>query len=325
MSPHLHSRHQESLLRELGDVVVRALSDGDVTEVFLNPSGELWIDCHSKGLVQTGERMAPEQAESLLSTVAGLLDRTIGPKNPILEAELPLEGSRIEGLLPPVAPAPVFAIRKRATAVFSLEELQLQGVLSADQVEFLRAALLDRQNILVSGGPGSGKTTFVNALLREMEWLAHRTERLLLLEDTYELQCTSSNHVTLHTSAEVTLRDLVRASLRLRPDRLIVGEVRGPEALDLLKAWNTGCPGGCATVHANSAADALDRVHQLILEAGVSALPLLVARAIDLVVHMDRSGSHRKVQEIASIHGLDDSGDYDLHIVGHIHPRESAP
>ncbi len=297
-------RHRRSLLRELGDVVVQALSDDDVTEVMRNADGQLWVDSRSRGLVRAGAEMSAPQAESLLSTVAGLLDRIVNDRHPILEAELPLDGSRIEGLLPPLVPSPVFAIRKRAAQVFTFDDYVADRILSSDQADILRGAIVDRQNILVSGGPGSGKTTFTNALLREMEWLAPRTERLVLIEDTYELRCQSANHVTLHTTEEITLRDLVRAAIRLRPDRVVIGEVRGAEALDLLKAWNTGNPGGCATVHANSAEDALDRLNQLAQEAGVPTQARLVASTVDLVAHMERAGSRRRVHELVSVHGL---------------------
>ena len=298
------SRHRESLVRELGDTVVGALSDDDVTEIMRNPDGELWIDSRSRGLVRAGAEMSAAQAESLISTVAGLLDRVVNDQSPILEAELPLDGSRIEGLLPPVVPSPVFAIRKRAVRVFTFDDYVADGILSADQADILRGAIVDRQNIVISGGPGSGKTTFANALLREMEWLAPRTERLVLIEDTYELRCQSPNHVTMHTTEGVTLRDLVRAAIRLRPDRVVIGEVRGAEALDLLKAWNTGNPGGCATVHANSAEDALGRLDQLAQEAGVPSQQRLVASTVDLVAHMERAGSSRRVRELVSVHGL---------------------
>ena len=269
--------------------------------------------------------MSAAQAESLISTVAGLLDRVVNDQSPILEAELPLDGSRIEGLLPPVVPSPVFAIRKRAVRVFTFDDYAADGILSADQADMLRGAIVDRQNIVISGGPGSGKTTFANAVLREMEWLAPRTERLVLIEDTYELRCPSPNHVTLHTTDEVTLRDLVRAAIRLRPDRIVIGEVRGAEALDLLKAWNTGNPGGCATVHANSAEDALGRLDQLAQEAGVPSQQRLVASTVDLVAHMERAGSTRRVRELVSVHGLSPEGEIQVEPIAEPPAKEEIP
>jgi type IV secretion system protein VirB11 len=313
------ARHHESLVRELGDFIVGALANADITEIMLNPDGELWVDSRTRGLARAGAEMPAHQAESLLSTVAGLLDRIINEENPILEAELPLDGSRIEGLLPPVVPSPVFAIRKRPTRVFTLDDYIADRILTADQADILRGAIVDRQNLLISGGPGSGKTTFANAVLREMDWLAPRAERYLLIEDTYELQCKSPNHVTLHTTENVSLRDLVRAAIRLRPDRIVIGEVRGEEALDLLKAWNTGNPGGCATVHANSAVDALSRLDQLAQEAGVPSQARLVASTVDLVAHMERSGSSRRVRELVSVHGLTAAGEY------HVEPIAEPP
>ena len=299
------TRHRESLLRELGDSVAQALADDDITEVMRNADGELWIDSRTKGLVRLDATMGDPQAESLLSTVAGLLNRVVNDQHPILEAELPLDGSRIEGLLPPVVPSPVFAIRKRAISIYTLDQYVEEGILTQDQADALLGPSSAAQNILISGGPGSGKTTLANALLREMEWLAPRAERLLLLEDTYELQCHSPNHVTLHTTENVSLRDLVRAAIRLRPDRIIIGEVRGAEALDLLKAWNTGNPGGCATVHANSAGEALTRLDQLAQEAGVPSQTRLIASTVHLVVHMERHGSSRRVRQLVSVQGVE--------------------
>ena len=318
-------RHRESLQRELGDAVVQALTDEDITEVMRNADGELWLDSRSRGLVRANAQMSPAQAESLLSTVAGLLDRVVNRDHPILEAELPLDGSRIEGLLPPVVPSPVFAIRKRAAQVFTFEDYVSDGILTTDQADILRGAIVDRQNLVISGGPGSGKTTFANAVLREMEWLASRTERLVLIEDTYELRCPSPNHVTLHTTEEVALRDLVRAAIRLRPDRIVIGEVRGAEALDLLKAWNTGNPGGCATVHANNAEDALVRLDQLAQEAGVPAQVRLVASSVDLVAHMERYGSCRRVAQLASVSGLGPDSEFVVEPIGEPRAKKEIP
>ena len=296
-------RNRQALERELGAAVLGALGDPDLTEVMLNADGRLWTDSLIRGLEPLGERRTRLQAMSLISTVAGLLDRVVDRHHPVLEVELPLDGSRFEALVPPVVEAPIFAIRKRAGRVLPLEQYLAEGSLQPEQLEALQGAIERRQNILVAGGPGSGKTTFVNALLQEMVRLAPEGQRFGLLEDTYELRCEAPNHFSLHTSDSVSLRQLVRAALRLRPDRLIVGEVRGAEAHDLLKAWNTGNPGGCATVHANGAADALERLDLLAQEAGVPSQARWIASTVDWVAFLERHGNRRRVAELVRIRG----------------------
>jgi len=207
-----------------------------------------------------------------------------------------------------VAPAPCFAIRKPAFRIHRLFDYVTDGIMSADIARLLSLAVVERHNILVAGGTSSGKTTLANALLAEM---AHLDERVILIEDTRELQCAAPDTVALRTRAGVaSMADLVRSTLRLRPDRIIVGEVRGAEALDMLKAWNTGHPGGIATVHANSARSALDRVEQLVAEAVLTVPRRLIADAIDIVVFIAGRGSDRRVETILSVTGLDPQGDY---------------
>jgi type IV secretion system protein VirB11 len=182
------------------------------------------------------------------------------------------------------------------------------------QAAALKKAVIDRKNILVAGGTSSGKTTLANALLAEV---AQQDERVILIEDTRELQCTAPDCVALRTKAGVvSLADLVRSTLRLRPDRIIVGEVRGPEALDMLKAWNTGHPGGIATVHANSAESALYRLEQLIQEVVTTVPRRLIAEAIDTIVFISGRGIARRIETITQLDGLDPDGNYKL---THIH------
>jgi type IV secretion system protein VirB11 len=234
---------------------------------------------------------------------------------PIVSAELPAHGEgageRFEGILPPVATAPCFAIRKPAARIHSLGDYVADGIMSRDVAELLRQAVLHRANIVVAGGTSSGKTTLANALLNEM---AEIDERIVIIEDTRELQCPAADTVALRTRAgHVTIGDLVRSTLRLRPDRIIVGEVRGPEALDMLKAWNTGHPGGIATVHANSATAALHRLESLVQEAVVTVPRRLIAEAIDLVVFISGRGLARRVAAAVQLDGLDGaSGEYRL-------------
>jgi len=221
---------------------------------------------------------------------------------PILSAELPETGERFEGVLPPVVRAPAFAIRKRAVGVIPLERYVLDGIMTEPQAESLRVAARNRKNILIVGGTSTGKTTLANALLGE---IASTGDRVILLEDTVKLQCMSEDHVPLWTRAGiVSMAELVRSTLRLRPDRIVVGEVRGPEALDLLKAWGTGHPGGIATIHAGSARGALVRLEQLIQEVVVTVPRALIAEAVDVVIFIAGRGRKRRVDEIAYVHGL---------------------
>ena len=230
--------------------------------------------------------------------------------SPRVSAELPETGERFEGLIPPVVAAPAFAIRKPAVAIFTLDDYVAAGIMSFDEADALRRAVKRRRNILVAGGTSTGKTTLVNALLAEV---AKTSDRVVLIEDTRELQCKSPNLVALRTKDGVaSLSDLVRSSLRLRPDRIPIGEVRGAEALDLLKAWGTGHPGGIGTIHAGSAIGALRRLEQLIQEAVVTVPRALIVETIDLIAVLAGRGSERRLAELAAIEGLGPNGDYVL-------------
>jgi hypothetical protein len=208
---------------------------------------------------------------------------------------------------------------KTLARVATLADYVADGIVSATQAKALAAAVRSRRNLLIAGGTSSGKTTLANALLAEM---AQLDERVILIEDTRELQCSAPDCVALRTKAGVvSLADLVRSTLRLRPDRIIVGEVRGAEALDMLKAWNTGHPGGIATVHANSARGALYRIEQLVQETVVSVPRRLIADAINLIVFIHGRGTSRRIETIAEVTGLDPHGDYavklgDVHAIG---------
>jgi type IV secretion system protein VirB11 len=290
----------------LGPAIARFLEDPAVVEVMLNPDGRLWVDRLSDGLSDTGERLSAADGER----VAHHVGAEVHDRRPRVSAELPETGERFEGLLPPVVTAPVFAIRKPAVAVFTLDDYIAAGIMTADQAAILRQAVASRANILVAGGTSTGKTTLTNALLAEV---AKTTDRVIVIEDTRELQCRAQNIVAMRTKDGVaTLSDLVRSSLRLRPDRIPIGEVRGAEALDLLKAWGTGHPGGIGTIHAGTALGALRRLEQLIQEAVVTVPRALIAETIDLVAVLSGRGSARRLAELARVEGLRTDTDYRL-------------
>jgi len=296
----------------MGPAIAAALTDPLVIEVMINPDGALRLDRLGEGRSDTGMRFDPAQVERIIRLVASHARAEVHAGAPIVSAELPPHGQgageRFEGVLPPVSLAPCFSIRKPATRLYTLMDYVTDGIMSADAARLLSLAVVERRNILVAGSTSSGKTTLANALLAEM---AHLDERILLIEDTRELQSPAADTVALRTRpGSVTMADLVRSTLRLRPDRIIVGEVRGGEALDMLKAWNTGHPGGIATVHANSAASALLRVEQLIQEAVVTVPRRLIADAIDMVVFIAGRGASRRVETIARVAGLDAQGGY---------------
>jgi type IV secretion system protein VirB11 len=292
----------------LGPAIAAWLEDPVVVEVMLNPDGRLWVDRLAGGLVDTGERLAAADGERIVRLVAHHVGAEVHPASPRVSAELPETGERFEGLLPPVVTAPAFAIRKPAVAVFTLDDYAAAGIMTGVQAEGLRNAVRIRQNILVAGGTSTGKTTLTNALLAEV---AKTTDRVVLIEDTRELQCKSPNLVALRTKDGVaSLSDLVRSSLRLRPDRIPIGEVRGAEALDLLKAWGTGHPGGIGTVHAGTALGALRRLEQLIQEAVITVPRALIAETIDVIAVLSGRGADRRLTELARVEGLTADGDY---------------
>ena len=265
---------------------------------------------HIGSSADTGERLSAADGERIVRLVAHHVGAEVHPASPRVSAELPETGERFEGLIPPVVAAPAFAIRKPAVAVFTLDDYVATAIMTRRQAEFLRHAVAQRRNVLVAGGTSTGKTTLVNALLAEV---AKTSDRVVLIEDTRELQCRAPNLVALRTNDGVaSLSDLVRSSLRLRPDRIPIGEVRGAEALDLLKAWGTGHPGGIGTIHAGSALGALRRLEQLVQEAVVTVPRALIADTINVIAVLAGRGCERRLTEFALVEGLGPTGDYVL-------------
>src|SRR6267143_2836670 len=308
------SRGARMLHTAFGPAIARFLQDPAIIEVMLNPDGRLWIDRLSGGLAETTERLSAPDRERIARLVAHHVGAEVHGGAPRVSAELPETGERFERLLPPVVAAPAFAIRKPAVAVFTLDDYVAAGIMNLGQASALKVVVEARKNILVAGGTSSGKTTLTNALLAEV---AKTSDRVVLIEDTRELQCKAPNLVALRTKdGVISLSDLVRSSLRLRPDRIPIGEVRGAEALDLLKAWGTGHPGGIGTIHAGTALGALRRLEQLIQEAVVTVPRVLIAETINVIAVLSGRGTDRRLAELASVTGLGPSGDYGLAALG---------
>lgn len=315
-------RRRAMLRTAMGSAIAEALADPRLIEIMVNPDGALRLDRLGEGRTNTGVRMDAAQVERIIRLVASHARAEVHGDAPIVSAELPPHvegraGERFEGVLPPVSVGPCFSIRKPAERLYGLDEYVADGIMSQVAADRLKTCVTQRYNILIAGGTSSGKTTLANALLAEM---ASVDERIILIEDTRELQSPAHDTVALRTrpgnatgAGIVTMADLVRSTLRLRPDRIIVGEVRGPEALDMLKAWNTGHPGGIATVHANSAMSALYRIEGLVQEAVVTVPRRLIAEAIDIIVFISGRSLQRRITSIARVTGLDpDTGNYAL-------------
>ena len=321
------ARLDAKLRRELGDVVLSALDDPRTEDIVLNPDGRLWVKRQGTGFLSNGEMYAA-QAQAAIGTIAAQRGTVANYDRPILETELPIDGSRFEGIVPPVARRPIFAIRLRPRKVFTLEDYEAGQILScsedprnqqrrrrcfAESVrglshgEIIRAAVRDRKNILIVGSTGSGKTTLVNAILETIARLSP-SDRVVTIEDTMELQCPVENYVDLRAVAGVSMLDCLRACMRLKPTRIVVGEVRGAEAHVMLKSWNTGHPGGVATIHANDALSGLVRLESLVAEATAASQQTLIAEAVDLVIFIDEESNlaaGRKVRELLVVTGYE--------------------
>jgi len=291
-------RRKSALARALGPAIADALGSPDVVEAIINANGQLWLDCVGRGLISTPYVLSASERETAIRLLAHEAGETVGEDRPMLQTILPDSAARVQALLPPLVEAPVLAIRKRPSKIYSLADYVEGGIATPAQADCLKVAVRNKRNIVVAGGTGSGKTTLLNALLAED---AFHASRILILEDTAELQCAAPNCVQLltkRTQPPITMRDLVQMTLRLRPDRIIVGEVRDGAALEVLKAWNTGHPGGLLTLHANSAADALLRLEDLCMEARAGSPVRLIASAVDMVVFIERNERGRAITDI---------------------------
>ncbi len=321
-----HIRLEGKLRRELGKSILSLLAEEDVEDILLNPDSYLWVKRRSAGFVLSGT-LSPATAASALGTVAAWRGTVLNHDHPILETELPLDGSRFEGVVAPVVRQPVFAIRLRPRKVFTLSDYEAAGICQRGKedisnrvrqqedfalavrgiahAEIIRAAVRERKNILVVGATGSGKTTLLNAILDAIAELTP-FDRVISIEDTTELQCRVPNYLDLRAVGNITMLECLRASMRLKPTRIVVGEVRGAEAHTLLKAWNTGHPGGLGTVHANGALLGLTRLESLVAEGTDAPQQKLIAETVDLVIFVDPEASlkaGRKVREMLLVTG----------------------
>jgi P-type conjugative transfer ATPase TrbB len=292
--------------------IIPLLEDDTVIEIMLNADGAIWVECVGKGVGRTELRLAPGCADRSIRLLASAMDTTIDARNPSLAGTLPGWGARFQASIPPIVEAPVITIRKPPKGVFRLADYVAAGILTPAAAACLTDAVRSRANILVGGSTGSGKTTLANALL---DVVAEGNERVYLVEDNRELQCNAPNKVQVLTTADYPMRRAIVDALRQRPDRIIVGEVRDKAALDLLKAWNTGHPGGIATIHANDTRAMLERLCQLVEENNMPAPRAYIAEAIDVCVHLVRAPHHgagRRLSGLVRVQGLDAHGDWRL-------------
>jgi P-type conjugative transfer ATPase TrbB len=301
-------RKTEALRYALGDCITRALDDPFVVEVMANADGQIWIDRIGEGRRPTNDRISSDDAGAILRLLADHAGVVVNQDTPLVSATLPDTGERFQGVFPPVTQVPCFAIRKRPAVIFTLADYVEKAIMTAAIAEQLRAALAERLNILVIGGTGSGKTTLTNALLAEP---AIVSDRVVIIEDTAELRCAARDSISMLTKIippVVTMADLARVTLRLRPDRIIIGEVRDGAILEMIKLWNTGHPGGIATLHANSAMDALYRIEDLVGEVTERIPQRQIGAAINLIVEIQRapqSPAGRLVGRVARVRGFE--------------------
>jgi P-type conjugative transfer ATPase TrbB len=314
--PLIAERKLEALRHALGDTVLAALVDPAVVEILANPDGRIVVDRLGEGRCDTGQIVLSQARERTIRLIADHMGEVITRDDPRLSGVLPGTGERFQGLLPPVVTAPAWSIRKRPAVIWGLDDYVRDGAMTEAQAAALRDAVASRRNILISGGTGSGKTTLANAVLAEPGFAE---DRVFLIEDTPELQCSAWDTVAVLTRrgpVVIGVVDLVRDALRMRPDRIVVGEIRdGAAALETLKSWNTGHPGGLSTLHANSAEEALRRLEDLATEVVAVPPRRTIAQAVDVVVHIRRTDAGRRIERVLSVTGLSDQ-EYRLETLG---------
>ncbi len=314
--PESELRTRRTLAKSMGNDILNYLADDNVLEVALNTDSRLWIDTFDQGWTDTGKKLLPDTAKQIIYGVAAMADTVIDiADKPYLEAEIkPWDfwpKCRFQAELPAIVDNPSFNIRKHAKKILTLDDYVDQGIMSRRQREVIAEGIANHENIIAAGGTSSGKTTLLNAILNE---ISATGDRLVIIEDTPELQCAAPNYVQLKTQKpKINMDELLRMSLRLSPRRIIVGEVRGKEALTMLKAWNTGHDGGCATLHSDSALEALYRLEQMISEISVTPQQRTIGQAVGMVIYIKKTGIQRKISEIIRVKRHNpQTGDYEI-------------
>jgi type IV secretion system protein VirB11 len=299
-----HARRIEQMRRILGPEITGLFEDKTVVEIMANPDGQVFVERLGAGMSRFGT-IDTGRVQSLLGLMADFLHTTVGRDRPVVEGAMPIEflRSRFAGAIPPLADGASFSIRLPARSVYTLDQYVASGILTEAQRDLVVEAVRARRNILVSGGTGSGKTTLSNAIIDVISRESSAEQRIVIIEDTRELQCTAPNVVQFLTDddAGIDMTRLLKLTLRYRPDRILVGEVRDKAALALLKAWNTGHPGGIATLHANNPEAALLRLDQLCQEAGVPPQKDLIQEAVDIVLQIARDREHPAGRRISAV------------------------
>lgn len=303
-----HSEHEERLktqfLNALGKDAEKLLFDEDTIEIMLNEDGSLWYESSRLGMQNTGVHVDRNNAHNLINVLASINEIYVNHNNPTLECELKFARARLQAWIPPVVENPCFVIRKHLLRSVSIEELQAYGMLDDFKLSVILEAYRNKKNILIAGGTGSGKTTLISAILQHVA-NKNSKERFLVIQDTPEIYSKAPNSLHLNTSYGASLSDLSRSALRARPDRIIVGELRGKEAHDLLKLWNTGHPGGLSTIHSNSSEATLTRLEQLVQEANIIPQKSIIAETIDLIVYLKKTNGKRMITEMIQVEGYD--------------------
>ncbi len=298
-------RQFELLKTAFGPQLYAYLENPGIIEIMVNPDGSIVVEDEQCKTV-TDQRIPSEQAANIVRLVAALENRVVNEQQPEISGTLPQTGARFQGWLPPVVHQPTFAIRKYVQGSLTLYDYVERDLMSQSQADHLKQAVENKLNIVIAGGAGSGKTTLATAILRQLE---NKEDRVFILEDLPEIKLNITDQVVLRTSASVTMRDLIRSCLRMRPDRIIIGEVRDGSALDLLKAWNTGHPGGLCTLHANNADSVYSRLRDLVSEVVPSVPQGLLTQTIDMIIELDGSKQLRgRVTRLAEVRGEDRQG-----------------